>query len=317
MIETRSFRGKVKSLWLSARAIWMLLAFASLALVRFLPAGYLRAAVAVPILLMVPGSLTLGAIFSERSRPRGAAFVCYALLLGLIWSFFASLALYVLGLRITLDSTFLSLLIVSMLLAIAAQIQILLGRPAKGRRAAPRPDISDPDFFGADADDDAGTPTTVRGTNHYAILTVVAGVSLLSGGVLVYEHLPQPAPAGYTWIAWTGSSVTGPISIGSAGSQLRFQIVHHQTDTTTFRLSAFWLGSPSQPLARPINLKIGPDQAFHGTLSVPSPPDGCTYRIVVALTADQQINPLTKKPQTWSINADVRNPGKSQKTCRR
>ena len=62
---------------------------------------------------------------------------------------------------------------------------------------------------------------------------------------------------------------------------------------------------------------IGPDRTFHGTLSVPPLPDGCTYRIVVALTAAQQINPLTKKQQVWSINADVRDPGKSTEACRR
>ena len=53
-------------------ASWTLLVFASLAVVRLLPGGYTRAAVAAPILLMVPGSLTLGAVFNQRRRPQGA-----------------------------------------------------------------------------------------------------------------------------------------------------------------------------------------------------------------------------------------------------
>jgi hypothetical protein len=55
---------------------------------------------------------------------------------------------------------------------------------------------------------------------------------------------------------------------------------------------------------------IGPDQTFQGALFVPPLPDGCTYRIVITLTAAQRAD-----PQTWSINADVHDPGKSTKTC--
>jgi hypothetical protein len=42
--------------------------------------------------------------------------------------------------------------------------------------------------------------------------------------------------------------------------------------------------------------------------------NGCSYRIVLALTV-RQIDPHTKTRQEWSINADVRAPGKSMKTC--
>ena len=141
-------------------------------------------------------------------------------------------------------------------------------------------------------------------------------MSLLAGGLYAYDHLPHPAPAGYTWMAWTGPPIKGDIAIGSAGTKLGFQIVHHQSDTTTFKLSAAWLGSTSRPLAKPLTFSIGPNQTFRGALFVPPLPDGCTYRIVVALTAARQIDPLTKKPQTWSINADVHDPSKSSKTCK-
>ena len=82
---------QARSWWLAAWPCWALLIFASLAAVRFLPGGYARTIVAAPILLLVPGSLTLGAVFGER-RPRGTAFVCFAALLSVICSAFASLA---------------------------------------------------------------------------------------------------------------------------------------------------------------------------------------------------------------------------------
>ena len=81
---TRRAQPWIKPLWLSTWPLWTLLVFASLAAVRLLPAGYARAAVAAPILLMVPGSLTLGAVFNQRRRPRGLVFVCYAALLSVV-----------------------------------------------------------------------------------------------------------------------------------------------------------------------------------------------------------------------------------------
>ena len=43
------------------------------------------------------------------------------------------------------------------------------------------------------------------------------------------------------------------------------------------------------------DLRIGPNQTFHGTLFVPPLSNGCTYRIVVTLTTAPQIDPLTKR----------------------
>jgi hypothetical protein len=300
-------------MWLSAWPAWALLAFTSLAVVRLLPEGYTRAAVATPILFMVPGSLTLGAAFGQLSRPRGVAFVGYAALLGAVWSAFASLLLYVRGVLISADSTYWCLLIVSAALAVVAEVRLLLGRPGKGRRAR-RLEILDQDGPDAEAND-AEKPMTARG-GGYAAAAVVAGASLLAGGLYAYDHLPHPAPAGYTWVDWTDSPTTGDIAIGSTGAELPFQIVHHQSDTTIFKLSAAWLGSRSTPLAKPVVLSIGPNRTVRGALFVPPLPNGCTYRIDLALTAASQIDPLTKKPQTWSINADVHDPNKSLKTCK-
>jgi hypothetical protein len=292
--------------------LWTLVVFASLAAVRLLPAGYIRAVLAAPILLMVPGSLTLGAVFSQRRRPQGVAFLCFAALLGTVWSVFASLALYARDVLITANSTYWCLLVVSAVLAIVAEARLLLERPGKGRRVARKPEMQDPDLFDAEADE-AETPMAVGDTGYYAFLAVVAGMVLLAGGLYAYDHLPQPAPTGYTWIAWTKPPTTRDIPIGSAGTRLSFQIVHRQSDTTTFRLNAEWLGNPSRPLAKPLTLSIGPNQTFRGALYVPPLPNGCTYRIVVALTAAGQPTP---KPQTWSINADVYDPSKSPKTCK-
>lgn len=305
---------RFKPLWLSAWPLWSFVVFGSLAVVPSLPGDHTRAAVAAPILLMVPGSLTLGAIFGLR-LPRGAAFVCYAALLSAVWTVFASLALYVRGMSITADNTYWCLLFVTAVLAVVAEARLLLGRQGTGRRAAPKLDAVDPDRSEAEANY-AHTPA-VRGAGFYGILAVVAGVSLLTGGLYAYDHLPGPAPVGYTWMAWTGPQVKGDIAVDSAGTDLHFQIVHRQSDKTLFRLTAAWLGSPSQPLAKPLTFSIGPDQTFRGALFVPPLPDGCTYRIVVALTAAQQIDPLTKKPRTWSIDADVHDPNKSTKTCKK
>jgi hypothetical protein len=307
---------RFKSLWLSAWPFWTLLVFASLAATNLLSAGYIRAAIAAPILLMAPGSLTLGAIFSKPTRPQGVAFVCYAALLSAIWSTFASLALYVLHVLITADSTYWCLLIVSVVLAIVAEARLLLGQKGRGTRVARRPEAVDPDLSEAEADE-AEAPAALRGAGYYAIVAVVAGISLLAGGLYAYDHLPRPAPAGYTWIAWTyPKQFDSAVSVGSAGIELRFQIVHHQSDTTSFRLSAELLGTPSRPLANPVTVSIGPNQTFRGALYVPSLPNGCTYRLVLAITSARQIDPLTKRQQTWSINADIHDPAKSARACR-
>jgi hypothetical protein len=271
--------------------------------------------VAVPILLVVPGALTLGVIFTQRSCPRGLAFVCYAALLSVLWSAFASLALFVDGVLITAESMLWCLLAVSAGLAIAAEARLVLGRPGRGRRAARKLEVLNPDQSDAEAND-VETPTAARGAAYYSIVAAVAGLSLLAGGLYVYDRLPHPAPTGYTWIAWTGPPITGDIATGSVGTKLRFQIVHHQSDTTTFKLSATWLGAPSKPLAQPVTFSIGPSQTFRGSLFVPPLPNGCTYRIVVVLTAVRQLDPLTKKPQTWSINADVHDPSLTSKACK-
>src|ERR1039458_9711753 len=63
VIATHGALQRFKSLWLSTWPLWALLVFAVLAVVRLLPGGYGRTAASAPILLMVPGSLTLGAIF--------------------------------------------------------------------------------------------------------------------------------------------------------------------------------------------------------------------------------------------------------------
>jgi hypothetical protein len=322
MTKARRVLPQVKPFWLLAWPVWALLLFTNLAIVRFLPGSYTRAAVAAPI-LMVPGSLTLGALFSQRDRPHGLVFAGYAALLSVVLSAFASLALYVIGVLITAASTFWCLLAVSAVLAIVAEARLLLERPGKGRRAIRRLEVrdsgqSDANADTEDADDAEGADTSAatRGPGFYSVIAAVAGASLLAGGLFVYDRLPHPTPVGYTWLAWAGPPVQGDIPIGSAGTKLSFQIVHHQPQTTTFQLSAAWLGASSLPLAKPLTFTVGPNQIFHGALFVPPLPNGCTYRIVVSLTAARQVDPLTQKTQTWSINADVRGKARSSKTCK-
>ncbi len=308
---------RLKFVWLSAWPLWALAVFATLPAVRLLPGGYIRAVLAAPILLLVPGSLTLGALLGPRYRPQGVVFVCYAALLGAAWSIFVSLALYVDGVLITAASTYWCLLAFSTMLATAAEARLLLGRPGRGRRVAGSPDNNrEPDLSHAEVRD-AETPAVARRGGYYAALAVVAGAILLGGGLYTYDHLPHPAPSGYTWIAWTAPpSDNGVTVVGSSGTKLGFRIVHHQSDTTSFRLTAAWLGTQARPLAKSLTFSIGPDKTFQGALVVPSLPDGCTYRVVVTLTAIRQIDPMTKKLQTWSINADIHDPSKSLKICK-
>jgi hypothetical protein len=307
--------GRLKLAWLSAWPLWALVVFAGLPAVRLLPAGYSRAAVAAPVLFMMPGSLTLGAAFGPRHRPQGMAFVCLAALLGAIWTVFASLALYSRGVLITAGSTYWCLLAVSAVLAVVAEARLLAGRQGRGRRVAAERRGRHPGQPEAAAGGDQ-TPVTAMAGGYHAVLAIMAGATLLCGGLYVYDHLPRPAPVGYTWIAWTGPQINGAIAVGSDGRKLPFEVVHHQSDTAAFQLSAAWMGTPSQPMAKPMTLSIGPNQTFRGDLFVPPLPDGCTYRVVVALTATRQIDPLTKKPQTWSINADVHDPAKPLAACK-
>jgi hypothetical protein len=308
--------GWFRSLWLLVWPVLTFIVFASLAVVRMVPTGETRAALAGPILLIIPGSLTLGAVFSRSRRPQGAVFVCYAVLLSVVWSVFASLALYAHGSLITAVNTYWCLLIVTAVLGIVAEARILLERQETGRRVAQKPSALGPDRSEAEISD-AETPTQSSRSAFYAILAVVAGLSLLAGGLYAYDHVAQPTSAGYTWIDWTGRPITGSLAVGPEGTELHFQIVHRQSNTTTFHLSAVWLGSTSsRPLAKPLNFTIGPQKTFQGTLFVPPLPDGCTYRVAIVLTAMNQIDSLTKKPQTWSINADVYEPHKSSRTCK-
>lgn len=311
MTARHSSLGKLKHIWLAAWPLWTLIVFAGLAAVRLLPSGFVRTVVAVPILLLVPGSLTLGAAFSRTGRPRGLAFICYAALLGALWSALASLLLYALSIPITGESTYWCLLAVSSVLAALAGLQILLGRQGTGRRAAHKPDTMATDLSAAEARH-ASMPVTAKATALYTMGAIVAGAGLLGGGLYAYDHSPHPTPVAYTWMAWTGPQVTGSVPIGSAGADLHFQIVHHQMNTAAFRLSAAWLSSPPEALAKSLTLSIGPNRTFHGTLFIPPLPDGCTYRIVVTLTPVQR----TGQPQSWTLNADVHDPGKPLKTCK-
>jgi hypothetical protein len=294
-----------RRVWLPTWPLWTLLIFGSLAVLRLAPADY-RAAAAAPILFMAPGSLTVGAAFGARHGPKGAVFVCLAALLGAAWAVFASLALYALNIRITPDSTFRCLLIVSAALAIVAQARLLFERPARGRRAVRRHETVDTDL--SDTEIRAvGVPVAANRTPFYSLAAVAAGIGLLAGGVFAYDHLSHPAPVGYTWMAWTGKPIKGTMSV-SGGTELHFEIVHHQSGSTTFHLAAEWFGKATQPLAKPLTFSMGQNQTFQGTLYVPALPTGCIhriYRIVMTLTASHQTDPLTKKPQTWSIDADV------------
>jgi len=261
---------------------WALLALAASALVYLIPGGYVRAVLAVPVLLIVPGSLTLGAILGSRNRLPDAVFVCFAALLSITWWVFASLILSGLGILITASSTYWALLLACAFLAAGAQARLRRAHPAAGERPA------------------------ATYTRYYPMAAVVAGASLLIAGVFTWDHIHHPAAPGYTWLAWTGPPHNGVINIGPAGRTLPFELVDRQHGAGTFRVQAMWQGSPPRPLAKPETVRVGPGQTLRAAVFVPRVPNACSYRIVVTITGVGQTDALTKRPQSWSVNADVR-----------
>lgn len=255
-----------------------------------LPPGYGRAVVVAPVFLAVPGALTLGAVAAGRfQRLTGVEAGLLAALLSVVWPAFASLALTAAGIRITAVSTYLCLLVICAVLAAVAQIRLRrLGQLSAG----------------------TGGRSAV-----YCLVALAMGTALLTGGTYAYAGVPHPAPAGFTWIAWTGTPGatgtpgTGTIAVGPAGTRLPFQIVHHEPTQGTYRLAATWSGltgrqeltGAGHALAKPVTMRIGPGETVDGTLAVPAPPGGRTFRLVVTLTAVG-----TSTPGTWSVNADVR-----------
>jgi hypothetical protein len=302
--SVRASLQKLRPLWLSTWPLLALVLLACVAAARWVPAGYARAMVAAPILLMVPGSLTLGAVFGGDSRLRAVAFTCYSVLLSAIWFGFASLALYLLGVQITTDRMYWSLLVICAALAAIAQTRPERRQPKASLLAAGseclNPDPPGPQGLAAP---------------FYIIGAVAAGLSLLAGAVYVQARLSHPAPAGYTWMAWEHPRGKNDFTIGHAGTKLPFTIARRQAGLTKFRLSAAWQGRPSGSLAKPMALTLSPNQTFHAALFVPSLPHGCIYRVVITLTATRQLDPFSRRPQSWSINALVHAPGVPRKMC--
>jgi hypothetical protein len=315
VIGRRGFTSRGKSTRPSFWPLYAMLALVLFGVAQFLPAGYARAVLAAPTLILVPGSLTLGAVFGERSRPRGVAFFYYATLLGVICTVLVSLGLYLVDIRITPTSTYLGVLVLSAVLAAGTGARMWLEQTGDGRRVArPIPsvtsDVSDVEIEAAQRK----TASRRRG-KPYVLVALIWGTCLLAGAVVAYDHLPHPASPGYTYIAWTGGKNYQDVGVGSTGAELNFQIVNQQPSRDLYKLTAEWLSSPPRQLAAPMNLVLPVGQTFHGSLSVPPLPNGCTYRIVVELTAAGQINHVTGKPQTWSIDADVQDPSKPAKPC--
>jgi hypothetical protein len=289
--------------WRTVWPCWLLLIFAGLAAARALPAGPERAAIAAPILLSVPGALTMGALLAGR-WPRGTWSACLAALLSMIWAAFASLALYLLHVLITTESTYVCLLLICALLAFVAQCRLIFASP--GNAGAPAGNAGAP---AASAQDVRETSAWMKA--GYPLAAVAAGAALLAGGTYGYLHAPHPEPAGYTWIAWSGQQVAGVIPVGDSGLTMPFEIEHRQPDAAAFRLTAVWTGTGQQhAIAKPVSFRIDPDKTMRGVLAVPPPPGGCTYRVVVTLTELGVAH-----PRSWSVNADVRSRAHRQNAC--
>ena len=291
----RRYQGnRLRYRWSNAWPGYLLAAFAALALTAATPSGPARAVFGVPVLLGVPGALTLGAAQARRSVD-ATAFGALAAMLSALWLAFATLILTVLKVRISGVSVYVCLLLVCCVLTVAAQRQ--LRRRAAGQPvvlpAQERADVlSVPDETGA---------APKRGA-WYAIGGVLAGTTLLAGGALAYARAPHQAPAGYTWLAWSGAKANGVTTVGARGATLPFEITHQEPAATDYRLVVSWTGGgQAHALAAPRTLRVGGDKTVRGTLSIPQPPGACAYRVVVTLSEVGAAH-----PRSWSINAGVR-----------
>jgi hypothetical protein len=280
--------------WSEAWPGYLLAVFAALALTAVVPGGPVRAVLAVPVLLGVPGALTLGASRARR-RVDATAFGGLAAVLSALWLAFAALILAVFQLPITGVSVYLCLLVVCCVLAAGARRQLRRHAAIEDAVPAAREPadvLSVPDETGASAK---------RGA-WYAVGGALAGAVLLGAGALAYTSAPHPAPVGYTWLAWSGAKATGVIPVGQAGAPLPLEVTHEQPGTTEYRLTASWTGGgESHALAAPRTFWIDGDKTVTATLSIPRLPGACAYRVVVTLT---ELG--TAHPQSWSINAGVR-----------
>jgi len=287
----RRYQGsRLRYRWPDAWPCYLLAAFAALALTALVPGGPARAVLAVPVLLGVPGALTLGAAQARRSVD-ATAFGALAVMLSALWLAFATLILTVGKVRISGASVYVCLLLVCCALTAAAQRQ-LRRRPPAEPAVLPADVLSVPDETGA---------APKRGA-WYAVGGVLAGTALLAGGALAYASAPHPAPAGYTWLAWSGAKANGVIAVGAQGITLPFEITHQEPGPTEYRLAATWTGDgQAHALAAPRTLRVSGDKTVRATLSIPQPPGACAYRIVLTLT---ELGPA--HPRSWSINAGVR-----------
>lgn len=286
-------RSRFRPHWLDAWPCYLLAAFAALALIALAPGGPARAVLALPVLLGVPGTLTLGAAQARRSVD-ATAFGALAFVLSALWLAFAALILAVLRVRISGVSVYACLLLVCCVLAAAAQWRL--------RRAAGEDGVLPPrepaDMLGVPSEAGASPK---RGA-WYALGGVLAGAALLGGGALAYASAPHQPPAGYTWLAWSGAKANGVITVGAQGISLPFEITHQEPGTTGYRLTAGWTGGgQAHALAAPQTLRVSGDKTVRGTLSIPQPPGACAYRVVVTLT---ELG--TARPRSWSVNVGVR-----------
>jgi hypothetical protein len=291
----RPYRGSRRRYrWPDAWPCYLLAAFAALALTAAVPGGPARAVLAVPVVVGVPGALTLGAAQARRSVD-ATAFGALAVMLSALWLAFATLILAALKVRINGVSVYVCLLLVCCALTAAAQWQ-MRRRAARESAALPAPEPAD----ALSVPDEAGASAS-RGARH-AVAGVLAGVALLAGGVVAYTSAPHQEPAGYTWLAWSGAKPNGVVEVGARGISLPFEITRQAPGATEYRLTASWTGDGrAHALAPPRTLRVGGDRIVRGTLSVPQPPGGCAYRVVVTLT---ELG--TARPQSRSINVGVR-----------
>ena len=224
------------------------------------------------------------------------AFGALAVVLSALWLAFAALILTVFQVRISGVSVYVCLLLVCGVLAAVAHAAA--APPRGGRRHACMP--------GGSQRTCSVSPTR-SAPRRSAAPGMPSAACWPAPHCLAAAHsptrsAPHQAPAGYTWLAWSGAKANGVIAVGAHGIALPFEITHEEPGTTEYRLTASWTGGgKAHALAAPRTLRVAGVKTVAATLSIPQPPGACAYRVVVTLT---ELG--TARPRSWSINAGVR-----------
>jgi uncharacterized membrane protein len=252
---------------LPARHVLAALGLMNLGVLAPLPA--LRAAVALPLALLVPGCAVMLAVFGLRPRRDAVPTLAFTVLLSMATYPLVALALYAAAIPIRIGSVMVSTDgIVALLVAVAV---------LRMRRRGPPTDISVAPVITATV---VHSPWSgARGGVRFAVL--VAGIIAALAGAM--PLLPAPTDQPYTQFYLAGSwAHLGAIVRARSHQKLVVDlgIVNQTHRLQTYRIVPRLDGGPDWA-GRVVPVPDG--RSWTGSLDGDVPPDGCVHRLSIAL----------------------------------